>query len=177
MDSAPRAQTRPFATSAEGMEDIKKQLSALLPELEMDVIRSFGAVRPNPMRADGESINDFCIETPAPGFVSLIGIKTPGLTCADELGKHAAKMCAEHLQAAPNPAFDGHRQAINCKDDDIVCLCEGISCAEIADSIRRGAGSVEAVKRRIGTGMGRCQGSRCEIKIAQILEKYANGTL
>jgi len=177
VDSAPRALTRPFATDAEGVESIKKQLTALLPELGQDIIRSFAAMRPNPRTEDGRSISDFCIETPAPGFVSLIGIKTPGLTCADELGRYAAKMCADYLNAEENPHFDGYRKAINCADDDIVCLCEGISRAEIIESIRRGARSVEAVKRRVGTGMGRCQGSRCEIKIAQILEKYANGTL
>ena len=177
VDSAPRAMTRPYATSAEGIESIKKQLTALLPELEQDIIRTFAALRPNPHSEDGRSINDFCIETPAPGFVSLIGIKTPGLTCAEELGRYAAGICAEYLQAPPNPAFDGHRQAINCADGDIVCLCEGISRAEVVESIRRGARTVEAVKRRVGTGMGRCQGSRCEIKIAQILETYSNGTL
>jgi len=177
VDSSPRALTRPFATSAEGVENLKTELSKLLPELKMDVIRSFGAVRPNPMREDGRSINDFCIENPAPGFISLIGIKTPGLTCADELGRYAAEICAEYLHAEENPNFDGHRPAINCMDDDIICLCERVSYAEIVESIRRGARSVEAVKRRVGTGMGRCQGSRCEVKIAQLLEKYRNGTL
>ena len=177
LDSAPRAMTRPFATSAEGIESIKKQLTALLPELEQDIIRAFAAVRPNPHSEDGRSINDFCIETPVPGFVSLIGIKTPGLTCAEELGRYAAKICADYLNAEENPHFDGRRKAINCADDDIVCLCQGISRAEIIESIRRGARTVEAVKRRVGTGMGRCQGSRCEIKIAQILERYRNGTL
>lgn len=177
VDSAPRAMTRPFATSAEGIESIKKQLTALLPELEQDIIRAFAAVRPNPHSEDGRNINDFCIETPAPGFVSLIGIKTPGLTCADELGRYAAKICADYLNAEENPHFDGRRKAINCADGDIVCLCEGISRAEIIESIRRGARSVEAVKRRVGTGMGRCQGSRCEVRIAQILERYRNGTL
>lgn len=177
VDSAPRALTRPFATSTQGMENLKTELSKLLPELGQDVIRSFGAVRPNPMKEDGKSINDFCIENPAPGFISLIGIKTPGLTCADELGRYVAEKCAEYLQAEENPTFDGHRHAIKCEDDDIVCLCEGVSYAEIVESIRRGARSVEAVKRRVGTGMGRCQGSRCEMKIAQILERYRNGTL
>ncbi|MBQ3210116.1 MAG: FAD-dependent oxidoreductase [Oscillospiraceae bacterium] len=177
IDSAPRAMPRPFATDAAGIDSIKKQLTALLPELEQDIIRAFAAVRPNPHSEDGRSINDFCIETPAPGFVSLIGIKTPGLTCAEELGRYAAKICADYLNTEENPHFDGRRKAINCADDDIVCLCQGISRAEIIESIRRGARTVEAVKRRVGTGMGRCQGSRCEVRIAQILERYRNGTL
>ena len=37
-------------------------------------------------KENGENVNDFCIEHPAPGFYSLIGIKTPGLTASNELG-------------------------------------------------------------------------------------------
>ena len=141
------------------------------------VIRSFGAVRPNPYVENGESLHDYCIENPAPGFYSLIGIKTPGLTCANELGLHLARMAAAYLGAEENTKFNPNRKAISEQDEEIVCLCEQITRAEIVEAIRRGATTVEAVKRRVGSGMGRCQGSRCAWEIEKLLEEYQNGTV
>ena len=91
LESPARPMDLPYASTREGMAFTKEAASLLLPSLDTDaVIRSFGAVRPNPRRADGSSIHDFCIEEPAPDFISFIGIKTPGLTCANELGLYAA---------------------------------------------------------------------------------------
>ena len=168
--------SRPFATTAEGLQELHRAAKELLPELEMgQVIRSFGAVRPNPYRDSGESLHDFCIENPGPGFYSLIGVKTPGLTCAHELGMHLANRAAEYLKAQPNPGFDPHRRAITgngtADDHEIICRCEKITRGQILEAIGRGAKTVEAVKRRLGTGMGRCQGSRCGWRIAKILKE------
>ena len=150
----------------------------LLPDADLSkVIRSFGAVRPNPYMESGESLHDFCIENPAPGFYSLIGIKTPGLTCANELGMYLAKKAADFLQSGINPGFIPKRRGISEKDNEIICQCERISRAEIVEAIRRGASSVGGVKRRVGSGMGRCQGSRCTLKIEKLLEEYRHGTL
>lgn len=168
----------PFATTFEGLQELHLAVKDLLPEVDLfSVIRSFGAVRPNPCREDGQSLHDFCIENPAPGFYSLIGIKTPGLTCANELGLHLAKKAAEHLNAEENPAFNPKRQKITEKDYEIICQCEKITRAEIIEAIRRGATTVDGVKRRVGSGMGRCQGSRCAYAIQKLLEEYRNGTL
>ena len=90
----------PFGTTAEGLRELHTAAKELLPDAEISkVIRSFGAVRPNPYTESGESVHDFCIENPAPGFYSLIGIKTPGLTCANELGLHLAEKAAAFLRA------------------------------------------------------------------------------
>ncbi len=168
----------PFATTAEGLKELHRDTRALLPELSLShIIRSFGAVRPNPYTENDDSLHDFCIEHPAPGFYSLIGIKTPGLTCAGELGAYLAEQAAEYLGAAPNPAFDPRRKAISEQDNVIVCQCEQITRAEIIEAIRRGASTVDGVKRRVGTGMGRCQGSRCTHEIEKLLEEYCHGAL
>ena len=162
----------PFATSAEGLEELHAAVADLLPDVELDqVIRSFGAVRPNPCRENGESLHDFCIENPSPGFYSLIGIKTPGLTASNELGLLLAKKAAVYLGAEENKTFDPVRKAISGKDYEIICRCGKITRAEILEAIRRGATTVDGVKRRLGTGMGRCQGSRCGWKIAKILKE------
>jgi len=168
----------PFATTAEGLQELHNAAKELLPDVDLTkVIRSFGAVRPNPHRENGESISDYSIENPGPGFYSLIGIKTPGLTCANELGRYLAQKAAEYLNAEENPAFDPKRKGITEKDNEIICRCEQITRAEILEAIRRGASTVDGVKRRAGSGMGRCQGSRCAYKIEKLLEEYGHGAL
>ena len=168
----------PFGTTAEGLQELHTAAKELLPDAETSkVIRSFGAVRPNPYTESGESVHDFCIENPAPGFYSLIGIKTPGLTCANELGLHLAEKAAAFLRAEKNKEFNPRRKGIFAKDNEIICQCEQITRAEIMEAIRRGATTVDGVKRRVGSGMGRCQGSRCTLKIEKLLEEYRDGTL
>ena len=168
--------SRPFATTMEGLQELHQAVTELLPGVDVTkVIRSFGAVRPNPQRESGESLHDFCIENPGPGFWSLIGIKTPGLTCAHELGLYLARRAAEYLRALPNEHFDPHRRAITgngtADDFEIICQCEKITRGQILEAIRRGGKTVDGVKRRLGTGMGRCQGSRCAWEIAKILKE------
>lgn len=178
----------PWATTQNGLRFLRETARQLLPEIALDqVIRSFGSVRPNPQRVvlrdgkyvpDGTSISSFVIDNPAPGFYSLIGIKTPGLTCADQLGQYLAERTADYLEAKPNPAFDPHRTAIRkTNDPDIICQCEGITRSEILEAIRRGAATVDGVKRRVGSGMGACQGSRCGFTIEKLLEETRHGTL
>ena len=176
-----------FAVSAAGLSFVRERARRVLPGLDLqETIRSFAAVRPNPQREDGSSIGSFVIEHPAPAFWSLIGIKTPGLTCADELGRYVADRLAAELGAEENPAFDPHRAAIrrardlslsaraalvreNASYGDILCPCEDVTKAEVLEAIRRGAVSVDGVKRRVGIGMGHCQGSRCGRAVMELL--------
>lgn len=168
----------PFATTVEGLRELHDATKNLLPDVQLSqVIRSFGAVRPNPFVENGDSLHDFCIENPAPGFYSLIGIKTPGLTASGELGLLLARRAAEYLGAEPNPGFDPHRKAITEQDHEIICQCQKITRAQIVEAIRRGASTVDGVKRRVGSGMGRCQGSRCTHEIERLLEEYGHGAL
>ena len=184
-----RANEVDFAVSAQGLSFVRDRSGRVLPGLDLnDTIRSFAAVRPNPRREDGSSIGSFVIEHPSPAFWSLIGIKTPGLTCADELGRYVADKVAAELGVEENPAFDPHRPGIRRVRDlplleraalvrenpdygEILCHCEDVSKAEICEAIRRGAVSVDGVKRRVGAGMGRCQGSRCERAVMELLSK------
>lgn len=176
-----------FATAESGLARVREQAARLLPDLAWDgTIRSFAAVRPNPQKPDGSSIHSFCIEHPAERFWSLIGIKTPGLTCARELGAAISARLAEELAAEENTGFDPvrrgirrahglsfeERKALAERDPDygeIVCFCEDVTKAEVREAVRRGAVTVDGVKRRVGTGMGRCQGARCEQTIAALI--------
>ena len=114
---------------------------------------------------------------PETGFFSLMGIKTPGLTCARELGYHVASRCAEELTAEKNPAFNPIRKNKVTPNGPVICRCEQITEAEIRNAIARGATTVDGVKRRAGSGMGRCQGSRCSMEIERLLEASRHGTI
>ena len=55
----------------------------------------------------------------------------------------------------------------------IICRCETVSKGEILDAIRRPipATNLDAIKRRVRAGMGRCQGGFCGPRVVGILEK------
>ena len=53
---------------------------------------------------------------------------------------------------------------------EIICGCMEVSRSEIVQAIERGARDFEAVRRRTGAGMGRCQGSRCRKRILDMLK-------
>lgn len=189
-----------FSTTEEGLDTLLALCGEILPSLDQSkLIRSFGTLRPNPFyveeKADGSfsrekrGISSFTILSDDGGaFLSLIGIKTPGLTCARELGDYAASVVASYLAAGENPDFDPLRpapislthagaeerqQAVgeNGLYGRIVCRCAGISEGEVVDAIRRGATTLDGIKRRAGTGMGRCQGGFCSTRIMEILAR------
>ena len=189
-----------FSTTEEGLAELLRLCGEILPALNTDaLIRSFGTLRPNPFHVspqpDGSflrekrGISSFTILSDGEGsFLSFVGIKTPGLTCSRELGSYAAKAMAQFLSAEENPDFDPIRptpvslagasaetlaEAVkkNPLYGRIVCRCGGISEGEVIDAINRGAATVDGVKRRCGTGMGRCQGGFCSTRIMEIIAR------
>ena len=192
---------KPYNSSLEGIKLLHELAAKVAPKLPMEhVIRSFGAMRPNPFRVaeqgggqyaiTKESVSDFCILTPGEnfGFVSLVGIKTPGLTCAHELGLHVSGIMANTLGLSENKTFNPRRgipvrlsdlpfdarAALVQRDPaygKIICRCREISEGEIIEAIRQnpGAVTVDGVKRRVGATSGRCQGSFCTQRIIEIM--------
>lgn len=188
----------PGATTQAGLDWLQARWTQLFPALPLrPPIRSFGATRPNPGEVREEHgvfvptdrrIHDFCILEEA-GLVSLIGVKTPGLTCAPSLGTWAAARLLEHLGGAarkpdfaprrrgiPRPAAMSPeaRRALIAADPAygrILCRCRQVSEGEVLEAIRRGAVTVDGVKRRTGAGMGRCQGGFCQAKILELLAR------
>lgn len=186
------------AVNPAGLEHMRALMKEVLPGLSKgNVIRSFAAARPRLMGVvykdgkyipDGRSIGSFAIENPEPGFLSFIGIKTPGLTCSQQLGTLAAEKISSALGAKKRPDFKPERKsAVRPRDMDIntrrklaesnpdygeiVCMCEDISLGEVREAIARGAVTVDGVKRRCGAMLGVCQGGRCETSIARILAR------
>ena len=185
-----------WAAGSEGIAQLRALCETVTPGLPLSgVIRSFAALRPNPfaVRQEGgawvpeqKSIPGFLI-LEEQGLLSLLGIKTPGLTCAAELGKTVAERAVRLLgdprrnpdftpsRTAP-PAVCGMEEARRAalvreqtEYGEIVCRCREVSRGEISEAIRRGAVTLDGVKRRTGTGMGRCQGGRCMQRILEML--------
>lgn len=189
---------RDMRTDRGGIDLLAELCGQVVPCLDLSCrIRTFGSLRPNPYFVspceDGfvkreDSIKDIRI-TEEDGLFSLIGIKTPGLTFAGELGKIVADRAAAYAEKTnPNPDFDPHRRAIvkardlseeeradlisrNNDYGEIVCPCMDVTKAEIIQAAERGARDFEMIKRRTGAGFGKCQGSRCRKRIMDIISK------
>lgn len=185
-----------FATDPKGLSELLEKGKHLLPDLPFDqVIRSFGGARPNPFYVDengtltDRSIKDFAI-LEEDGFFDLIGVKTPGITCAHELGAYIAGRIADSFETRPElkTDFTPERKAIPKTAEliesdpellktlppefsEIFCRCKNVSKGEVLEAIRRGAASIDGVKRRTGCGMGRCQGGYCMEKILHLLSE------
>ena len=190
-----------FSASAQGLAFVRDMSEEAFPGIAAALdytIRSFATLRPNPFWTDPEtggealpdkSINDFVIGSPEghPRFVNLAGIKTPGLTCSNEIGRYAADLIVDRIGGArANPEYNPRRYkkerfsrlATEEKmrlpgGQRIVCRCCEVTEEEIRDAIRRTAGAttVDGIKRRAGACMGRCQGGYCTQRIIEILSE------
>lgn len=122
-----------------------------------------------------------------PAVFNVIGIGSPGLTAAPAIATAVAK----GFGLEPRSDFDPMRRpmkrifgrsanelnALIATDPafgNIVCMCNTVSEAEVVEAIRRGARTVDGVKKRTGTGMGRCQGGFCESRVLEILARELN---
>lgn len=183
-----------YATERNSLEELIVKVMNLVPSLSKDgVIRSFGAVRPNPFEVweengqtilSDKSINDFAL-LEEENMLCMVGVKTPGITCASKLGALAAEKAVKNLGRGKQKSdFIAERSSIkrtlqNSKDenqkilsgDEIICRCNQVTRAEVIEAIRRGATTINGVKRRTGAGMGRCQGGVCMEKILHILSE------
>ena len=190
-----------FHVSSGGLSELERLCRMIAPSIDPgNRIRTFGSLRPNPYRVREEAgriireetrIRDFSL-LEEDGLFSLIGIKTPGLTSADELGRLVADRAAVSAgRTGPRKTFSPYRRAIVRtrdlsakeraalieKDPDygeIICGCMEVSRSEILQALRRGARDFESVRRRTGAGMGRCQGSRCRKRILDEIGNPAN---
>lgn len=196
--SEEETEERDMRTDRAGLDLLEELCGRIVPEADLSrQIRSFGSLRPNPYYislCDGDvikredNIKDIRI-TEEDGLFSLIGIKTPGLTFSNELGKIVAERAAMHAgKTGSNADFDPHREPIVrardlseeeradliCRDSaygEVICSCMDVTKAEIQQAVKRGAHDFESVKRRTGAGFGKCQGSRCRRRIMDIIAK------
>ena len=171
------------ATTAEGLAQVTSAAGRSVSRLPMNkVITAFSGLRAH-ITAGAD---DFVIGESAEGFFDAAGIESPGLTSAPAIGAYLADLVAKKLSAAKKADFIATRRGITplkelpfeerCavieKDSaygQIICRCEQISEGEIIEAIRRGARSLDGVKRRVRAGMGRCQGGWCMQPVMEML--------
>lgn len=170
-----------YATDQEDLEHLLSFTGDILPSMDPSVLlNQFGSARPNPYLYDDPSarLSDFNI-VEDDKMISLIGIKTPGITCASELGVLITKKVLERIEgvekkASYNPVrippepFSVLRYN-SAVDGPIICACNLVTERMIRDAIQRGAVTINGIRRRTSAGMGRCQGAECEEAILKIL--------
>lgn len=172
-----------YATTAERTENlVKKQQRFINGISASDVITYFAGTR----AATYEE--DFVIERSerVRNLVHAAGIQSPGLTSSPAIAHEVASMCIDVLkethevEVRPNAKFNPRRNAppdfarlpleerqriIKANPDygRVVCRCEVITEGEIRAALRSPVPptTLDGLKRRVRTGMGRCQGGFC----------------
>lgn len=178
---------RTAATSAVGLAHVARVARKLVPDLDMGaVIRNFAGVRTNIVNVSKE-LKDFVVRPAAPGFVSVLGIKNPGLTASPALAREAvAALHREGLPLRERPDFNPHREryvpflerdgadqarllAADARYGRVVCRCENVTEGDVRAVLRHPLAptTLSGVKRRLRCGMGRCQGQFCEPRLVQ----------
>ena len=164
--------------SRKGIQETLKLGRQLIPALsEKDVITSFAGILANSnMSSDG----DFFIAPSehAPGVIHVM-VGAPGLSAAPAIADYVVQLLGDAGWCAAEKAdFNAHRlgwprfetasmankqQMIDSdpKYGHVLCRCEQVTEAEILQSIRHGAHTMDAVKHLTRAGMGRCQGGFC----------------
>lgn len=174
-------------TSREGIDEIIEKSKKTIPEIPFNrVLNTFSGIRPK------IDTKDFIIEEvkDAKNFINVIGIDSPGLTCAPAIAEYVANLLREIIDLNKKEDFRPHRTkmvrmselSIEEKNKLIsqkpaygkmVCKCEFVTEGEIIDAIKRplGATTIDGVKRRTRAMMGGCQGVGCMIPITAILSR------
>ncbi len=168
-----------------GLDYVEKFAKKSIPELDLRYnIRNYAGVRAN------SDYGDFFIQRSAANFIDVAAIKSPGLTCSPLIADYARDLLVEEgLKLVAKDHWDGTRKVVRFKllpvaerqqkvrenplYGRVICRCETITEGEIVDAIHSGITpcSLDGVKRRCGTGMGRCQGGFCGPKIMDILAR------
>lgn len=124
-------------------------------------------------------------------MIHVAGIQSPGLASAPAIAEMVSGLVKEERgELLRNPEFNPIREEKpqfrhlsheeqdaliqkNPKYGNIICRCELITEGEILDAIHSTvpATTVDAVKRRTRSGMGRCQGGFCGPRVLEILAR------
>ncbi|MEG0911504.1 MAG: NAD(P)/FAD-dependent oxidoreductase [Ruthenibacterium sp.] len=173
------------ATTAQGLAFVKEKAVKSVPNVAFrDNIRNFAGVRANTDQ------DDFVIEETLPGFITLGGIKSPGLSSAPAIAEVALEMLQKTGLTLTNKKHcvtSRKKLSFNALTTDekikavkknplygrVICRCETITEGEILDALNSAIPptTVDGVKRRCGAGMGRCQGGFCGPRVHEIIAR------
>ena len=134
----------------------------------------------------------------APGLVTLTGMRSTGLTASISLARHLIDGMQKELGLELSPDTDaldtrpesawpgwwrrpyGNGTADARADHGrVVCFCEVISEGEIRDALDSPLKprTMDALKRRTRSMMGRCQGFDCQVPLAEIMSSHTGITI
>ena len=173
------------ATTAMGLDQVAQSARKSVPGVDLSAcIRNFAGIRANTDRPD------FVIQWAAPGFLDLAGMKSPGLSAAAAVGEEAAALLQRAglvLKEKENPVttrkrirfkeLPGEEKAVLIAREPsygrVICRCERVTEGEIIAACHTAIPprSIDGVKRRVGAGMGRCQGGFCGPRVMEILSR------
>lgn len=185
--SAEPAEMDDVRTTGSGLEYVRAQARRSVPAIDFgESIRTFAGARAV------AQVDDFIVgpSRETPGYFRVAGIQSPGLTSAPAIAKDIVVQLAQAgLSLVPNPRFCAKRHILRFKElsdaqrgeairknplyGKIVCRCQTVTEGEIVDALRRPLPprSLDAVKRRVGPGMGRCQGGFCGPRVQAIIAR------
>ena len=175
-------------TSTEQLAAVELECRQLVPNIRVsDTITQYCGLRPNRIPA-GFYIS---LSKKTKGYLGISGVRSTGMSTCLAIAKYACKMLEEAgLLFSRKKGFIRTRRGIvrfseasseqreelikrEAGYGKIICRCESVTEAEIKQAIHRpvGAASVDAIKRRLRAGMGRCQGGFCGPRIIEILAR------
>lgn len=177
------------ATTQEGLDFVVEKVRLTWPGVSLRTnITNFSGVRAH------EESGDFSAGRTegCPGAYEAVGFESPGLSAAPALGRYLAEMIASDqglvrktetvpfpVRSVPFREMSPEEQAEAVRRNplygNIICRCETVTEAEIVAAVHRPvpARSIDAVKRRVRAGMGRCQGGFCSPRVAAIISREA----
>ena len=177
-------------TTAVGLASVREAAGKSVKALNFrQVITSFAGLRAVP---DSEG-QDFIIRFSDADkhFLHCAGIESPGLSASPAIAEYVPELLkGAGLELKPNSRFHGERRSyhwfkelpIEKKNEiirkdprygKVVCRCETVTEGEIVEAIHRApqATTLDALKRRLRSGMGRCQGGFCTPLLVEILSR------
>ncbi len=127
-------------------------------------------------------------------IIHAAGIQSPGLTSAPSIGLTIKDLCLEyfHIHETKKDYIKTRKRIPLIKDlndeekekliksdssfGKICCRCEEISLGSVKEAIRRcfDVPTVDAIKKRVRVGMGKCQGGFCRPEVMMEIAKSLN---
>lgn len=179
------------STNVEGLDSIAEDVRKLIPGVRLnDTITQYAGLRAqrNPEGLNVDTYEDIY------GYVNLSGVRSTGLTASASLGVYVTQVLLKmgmpgEFKTDFNPIRKGIPCLHQCTPEErnaliqenplygrVICRCEGITEGEIVDAIHSPipARSVDAIKRRLRAGMGRCHGGFCRPKVIEIIARELN---
>lgn len=178
-------------TTEEGLKSVIEKAGAMCKRVPLyNTITSFTGVRAYSDK------HDFILENSqnVNGLINISGVESPGLTSSPAIAEYVVEeLVSKHFELIKNENFNGTRKPEHFFKDlsieeknkiikenpdygKIVCRCEQITEGEIRNALRQNpkANSVDGIKLRTRSGMGRCQGGFCQPRIVEIIAEEMN---